>query len=146
MTQAQTIRLLIADDHPVIRAAIGQFLDMQSDMTVVGMASNGAEAVELAMALRPDVVLMDYAMPGKGGAAATREIRSNDPHIVVVSYSIHEDERVTTSMLEAGAAFHVSKHTENAALLAAIREHAGTWLSITDPRSEAETHHQDSSR
>lgn len=119
------IRILIADDHPVIRAAISQFLDLQDDMKVIGMASNGAEAVSMARDLRPDVVLMDYEMPAKGGAAATKEIRSAAPKTVVVSYSMHEDEKVINAMLEAGAAFHVSKHTDNALLLSAIRQHAG---------------------
>ncbi len=122
---AQTIRILVVDDHPVIRAAISQFLDMQNDMVVIGKASNGTEAVALAQTLHPDVVLMDFEMPGKSGATATKEIRFANPSMVVVSYSVYEDEKVTRSMLEAGAAFHVSKHTENAVLLAAIREHAG---------------------
>jgi DNA-binding NarL/FixJ family response regulator len=121
---APPIRILIADDHPVMRAAISEFLGIQDDMVVVGQASNGGEAVEMARELKPNVILMDYQMPEKDGVAATKEIHSADPNMVVISFSIYEGERVRKNLLEAGAVFHVSKHSDNAALLTAIREHA----------------------
>lgn len=121
----QRIRILIAEDHPVIREALNRLLDTQEDMEVVGKATNGLEAVEMADALQPSVLLMDFEMPKRNGAEATQEILESNSAIVVIGYSMHNNGPVEQAMLNAGAAAHVSKHGDNADLLSAIREHAG---------------------
>jgi DNA-binding NarL/FixJ family response regulator len=117
------IRILIADDHPVIREALSRFLDSQEDMTVVGKAADGIEAVEMAHSLKPRLVLMDFEMPHKKGAEATSEILQENPALVVIGYSMHDEGPITQAMAVAGAATHVSKHRDNADLLSAIRDH-----------------------
>jgi DNA-binding NarL/FixJ family response regulator len=122
---SEAIRVLIADDHYVIRTFLSRILESQEDFRIVGQTSDGVATVELTKALRPDVVLMDYDMPGKDGAAATEEILKADPRILVIGFSMHDESTVEKAMLEAGAAIHISKKTSAAELLPAIRKFAG---------------------
>jgi DNA-binding NarL/FixJ family response regulator len=115
------------DDHPIVREALARLFNAQDDMTVVGKASNGVEAVEMAATLSPDVVVMDYEMPEKGGAKATKEIVAANSNLVVIAYSMFDDGIVDRVMRESGAAVHVSKQGGNADLLTAIR-HCGDCL------------------
>lgn len=120
---ASPIRILVTDDHAFLRHIIGSLLESQGDMIVVGKASNGAEAVELAQALHPDVVLMDYEMPEKGGARAIKEILKSHPTMPIIGFSGHEDDMVKRVMLEAGATIYVSKNSDTSELLSAIRSY-----------------------
>lgn len=122
---SHTIRVLIVDDHYVIRTFLSRILESQDDFLIVGQASEGTAAVEMADALRPDIVLMDYDMPGKDGVKATREILESNPEVLVIGFSMHDEPPVEKAMLEAGAAVHISKRTSAAELLPAIWKHYG---------------------
>lgn len=115
------IRLLIADDHTVLRAGLTMLLNAQPDMVVVGEANDGKDAVEKARALRPDVVLMDVQMPGGGGLGATREIRRSHPTTQVLVLTMHDDESYLRQFLHAGAAGYVLKKAADTELVEAIR-------------------------
>ena len=126
---SEAIRVLIADDHYVIRAFLSRILASQDDFRIVAQTSDGITTVELSKALRPDVVLMDYDMPGKDGVTATQEILKTDPGILVIGFSMHDEPTVEKAMLDAGAAVHLSKKTSAAELLPAIRK-----LSVSSQR------------
>ncbi|MDY6893100.1 MAG: response regulator transcription factor [Chloroflexota bacterium] len=116
------IRVLIVDDHSLIRAGLKALLGGDPDMEVIGEASNGMEAVSRASELKPDVVLMDVSMPGKDGLEATTELRKILPEVKVLALTMHESEEYFFPMLQAGASGYVLKDTEAAELLSAIRE------------------------
>jgi DNA-binding NarL/FixJ family response regulator len=122
---SRTLRVLIADDHRIIREGLCRLLESQDGFRVVGKAPDGATAVQMADALEPDLVLMDYEMPEKNGVEAIQEIRKSHPDMVVIAFSMHDDGSVEQAMLDAGAAVHVSKSRSTSELLSAIREHAG---------------------
>lgn len=103
------IRVLVVDDHPLVREGMRGVVQAETDMTVVGEAEDGQRAVELAAALHPDVVLMDINMPVMNGIEATRRIKAGFPHIYVVGVSMHDDEAVMQSMRDAGACDYVTK-------------------------------------
>jgi DNA-binding NarL/FixJ family response regulator len=118
---APKTRLLIADDHAVLRSGLRVLLDAQPDMEVVGEAADGAEAVREALALRPQVVLMDVAMTGEGGLEATRRIREQAPEVKVLVLSMYDDESYLRRALEAGASGYALKRAADTELLSAIR-------------------------
>ncbi len=122
----RTVRILIADDHRVVRECLSRFLDAQNGFLVVGKAPDGAEAVLMAQDLKPDVVLMDYEMPKKNGIEAIHEILRDNANVVVIGYSMHDDGPVEKAMLDAGAAAHISKSRSTDELFSVIRKHAGT--------------------
>lgn len=115
------IRVLIADDHGIMRAGIRSLLEGQPDIEIVGEASSGWEAIEQATRLQPDVVLMDIAMRGLSGLEATQAIREHDPQINVLALTMHDREEYFFAMLKAGALGYVLKESGPAELLAAIR-------------------------
>ncbi|MCZ7574281.1 MAG: response regulator transcription factor [Ardenticatenaceae bacterium] len=115
------IRVLVADDHVVIREGIRLLLETQPDIEVVGQASDGWEAWKKALKLRPDVVLMDITMPGVGGLEATRQLRATMPDIRVLVLTMHEGEDFFFGMLQAGASGYVLKGASSHELLNAIR-------------------------
>ncbi|GAA2313164.1 response regulator transcription factor [Streptomyces kunmingensis] len=122
-TTSGTIRVLLADDQALLRSAFRVLVDSESDMQVVGEASDGAEAVRLARSERPDVVLMDIRMPGTDGLAATREI-SADPelaHVRVVMLTTFEVDEYVVQSLRAGASGFLGKGAEPEELLGAVR-------------------------
>jgi DNA-binding NarL/FixJ family response regulator len=115
------IRVLIADDHPVVRQGLRTFLGVQDDIEVVGEATDGAEAVELAESVRPDVILLDLKMPGMDGLTALAELRARGRTArVVVLTSMTEHARVPAA-LRAGAAGYLYKDVDPPALVQAIR-------------------------
>ena len=116
-----TIRVLLADDHAVLRAGLRALLAAEPDMAVVGEASNGAEAVQLAERLRPDVVVMDISMPVKDGLAATAEISERLPDIRVLVLTMHAEEEYLLPVLEAGAAGYLVKSAADRELIEAVR-------------------------
>jgi DNA-binding NarL/FixJ family response regulator len=115
------IRILLVDNHPALRQALANRLNHESGLEVVGLAPDGPTAVKLAIELRPDVVVMDLAMPGMHGADATRLIREQCPQVRVIGFSIYANEEAGTAMAEAGAFCSVSKRDEPQALILAIR-------------------------
>jgi two-component system response regulator NreC len=119
------IRVLIADDHTLLRDGIRALLADEPDIDVVGEAEDGRWAVERACKLRPDVVLMDIAMPLLNGLEATRQIKRDSPETHVLILTMHEDAEYVGRVLEAGAAGYVLKHAAGHELVAAIRAVAG---------------------
>jgi two-component system response regulator NreC len=115
------IRVLIVDDHGIVRAGIRSLLEDQADIEVVGEAGSGWKAVELALRLQPDVVLMDIAMGDLSGLEATQEIRERAPDVNVLALTMHDREEYFFAMLRAGALGYVLKESEPDELLAAIR-------------------------
>ena len=119
------IRVLIADDHTLVRQGIRLLLENQNDLQVVGEAGNGAEAIGLAVELKPDIVVMDIAMPDIDGLEATREIKRTLPSTHVLALTMYEGERYFFRILEAGAAGYVLKRAAAQDLVNAIRVVAG---------------------
>jgi two-component system response regulator NreC len=117
----ETIRLLVVDDHAVLRSGLRVLLNAQPDMEVVGEASDGVEAVEAALRLRPNVVLMDVAMSGEGGLEATARIKQVAPDIKVLVLSMYDDESYLRRALEVGASGYALKRAADTDLLSAIR-------------------------
>ena len=119
---ADEIRVLIADDHAVVRDGIRRILEDESDTEVIGEARNGREAVEKVLELHPDVVVMDINMPEMNGLVATREITQQAPTVRVLGLTVHENPLYFFHMLEAGAAGYLLKKDATSAELAkAIR-------------------------
>lgn len=115
------IRVLVADDHAVVRQSFRFLLDSHPDVEVVGDASNGREAVELAEKLQPDVVLMDMVMPGLNGLEATRQIRKRVPRTKVLMLTGYMEDEQIVSALRAGASGYVVKKSDVAELVLGIQ-------------------------
>lgn len=115
------IRVLIADDEALVRHALGVFVESAEDMVLVGMATDGEEALRLCQSASPDVVLMDIQMPVMDGIAATAEIVRRFPAVSVIAVTTFSSERSVLAALKAGAAGYVVKDTEPVALLDAVR-------------------------
>lgn len=115
------IRILIADDHDIVRSGLRMMLMAEDDMEIVGEASSGREAVALALELAPDVVVMDVQMPDMNGIEATRLIRAEQPACAVLALTIHEGEQYFFQMLAAGAMGYVPKRAAPDDLVRAIR-------------------------
>ena len=115
------IRILLADDHAVMREGLARLLGQETDFEIVGQASDGQEAVELAGELLPDVILMDISMPRMNGLDATRVIHRQHPDISIIGLSLYQEEERAKAMLDAGAAFYLTKSGPPADLKAAIR-------------------------
>jgi two-component system, NarL family, response regulator NreC len=118
---ASKVKLLIADDHAVLRAGLKLLLNSEPDMEVVGEAANGLDAVRMVGELNPDILLLDISMPGLSGQAALRIIKDEHPEVKVLVVSMHEDESYVHEMLKAGADGYVPKKAADVELLAAIR-------------------------
>jgi two-component system, NarL family, response regulator NreC len=116
-----TIRILIADDHKIVCDGLKALLEAQPDMEIVAQAENGREAVKLVQKQKPDMVIMDVAMPDLNGLEAVRQILSTHPHIKVIALSMHADRRYVTGMLSAGASGYILKHCAFEELVHAIR-------------------------
>ncbi|MGE5344934.1 MAG: response regulator [Acidithiobacillales bacterium] len=115
------IRVLLADDHALLREGIRAILSRESDIEVVGEAADGREAIARCRALRPDIVLMDIAMPGLGGLEAALEIRKESPDTKILVLTQYEDREYVTRFLKAGAAGYVLKKAAGAELASAVR-------------------------
>ena len=115
------IKLLIADDHAVLRAGLKALLNTQPDIRVIGEAANGQDALKKSQEMAPDIVLMDITMPGMSGLETTRELKKHHPEIKVLVLTVHEDESYLFQMLRAGASGYVPKKAADTELLDAIR-------------------------
>jgi len=115
------LRVLLADDHKIIRQGLYSLIEQQPDMDVVAQADNGQAAVELALELRPDVVVMDVAMPKLNGIEATQQILSQLADVRIIGLSIHSDRQFVSRMLEAGASAYLLKDCAFEELTRAIR-------------------------
>jgi len=121
-----TIRILIADDHAIIRDGTRQILEQERDMEIIAEAADGAEAIKLAGTTKPDVAIIDIAMPGVDGIEATRRIKQLYPNIAVLILSAYDDDQFVFSLLEAGAAGYLLKSVRGRELIEAVRQvHAG---------------------
>ncbi|NLX97354.1 MAG: response regulator transcription factor [Rhodopirellula sp.] len=124
-SRRRKIRVLLADDHRIIREGIATFLMDEDDIQVVGQACDGQEAVELAEEIRPDVVLMDVTMPRLDGIEATRRIKRKMPQIRVIGLSMHATDDLAKAMRSAGASAYLAKNDCCGILIDAIRSQAG---------------------
>lgn len=117
------IRVLIADDHAIVRSGLSLLINNQPEMEVAGTAADGREAVESALELHPDVVLMDLSMPpGENGLSATQRLKEAAPQVQVLILTMHDDEEYLFRALHAGASGYILKNAEDADLTAAIRK------------------------
>jgi two-component system response regulator NreC len=134
-----TIRVLIADDHAVLRAGLRMLLDAQNDMAVAGEAGDGSEASRKARELQPDVVLMDLSMPGPRSGDAIRQVLRACPSTRVLILTMHDDPAYLASALSAGASGYVVKKVADSELVQAIRAvHAGrTFVDFTQTAGPA---------
>ena len=119
------LHILVADDHGIVRSGLRMLIDRQEGVRVVAEAGDGLEAVELALAERPDVAILDVSMPRMTGLQAAREIRAQAPEIKVLLLSMHDDDRYFFEALEAGAAGYVLKRAADKDLIEAVRTVAG---------------------
>jgi DNA-binding NarL/FixJ family response regulator len=117
----EALRILIADDHPLFRHGIREFLNLISELEVVGEATSGEEAIVQAEALHPDVILMDVNMPGVNGIEATRQILRDSPHIRVLVVTMFEDDSTVFAAMRAGARGYILKDAEKENILRAIQ-------------------------
>jgi DNA-binding NarL/FixJ family response regulator len=115
------ITIILADDHAVVRSGLRMLLDAQSDMKIIGEASNGQEAVALVQSMKPNVVLMDIMMPKMNGIESTRRIKQEFEDIAVLALTMYEDEQYFLEMLKAGASGYVPKRAAPDVLVSAIR-------------------------
>ncbi|MFQ5949507.1 MAG: response regulator, partial [Nitrospiria bacterium] len=115
------IRVLIADDHRVVREGLGAILKTKRDMDVVGEATNGVEAIQMAKKLKPEVILMDISMPQMDGIEATRVIKKEFPHIGIVALTMHDDDPTVFELVRSGVNGYLLKDSESADIVKAIR-------------------------
>lgn len=115
------VRILLVDDHEVVRTAVAGLLSLHPEFTVVGQAADGYGALRQVEELRPEVVLMDVSMPGMSGIEATRRIMSAFPDVKVIGLSMHEADDMTEAMQAAGAVGYVPKSAPAEELLTAVR-------------------------
>lgn len=128
----QQIRVIVADDHKVVRAGIRELLSDEPDIAVIGEARDGREVVELALAQRPDVVVMDINMPELSGVEATKRIRAAAPQVRVLVLTAYQDDPYIYGLLDAGASGYILKTAEGGDIVRAVRATAAGQAAI-DP-------------
>src|SRR3954451_13204614 len=135
-TDPARVRVLIADDHELIRVGLARLVSAQPDLTVVGTAADGHEAVAVAMSERPDVVIMDLSMPRLDGVAATREITRLAPETRVLVLSSYVQKLMIASAIAAGACGYLFKNVSSLDVIDAIRRaYDGESVFSVDPRT-----------
>jgi DNA-binding NarL/FixJ family response regulator len=127
------ITVLLADDHALVRRGFRRILEDDPGITVVGEASDGDEAVRLALTLKPTVVLMDYAMPGTNGLAATRRILKEAPGTTILVLSMHSEDTLVRQAIEAGARGYILKGALDLDLAAAVKRAAAGEMVLDAP-------------
>jgi DNA-binding NarL/FixJ family response regulator len=126
------IRIVVADDHTIVREGLKQLLSATSDLSVVGEAQNGQEVLERVRALAFDVLLLDMSMPGKSGIELIKQVHAEKPKLRILVLSMHEEEQYAVRAIKAGAAGYLTKESATAQLVSAIRKVAGGGAFITD--------------
>jgi DNA-binding NarL/FixJ family response regulator len=134
--RGQMLRILIADDHEVVRSGLRSVLEGRAEWTIVGEARDGKEAIQLAVQLKPDVVIIDYGLPVINGIEATRQIRARHPQAEMLMFTMHDDETLVAQALEAGARAYLLKTDARAHLIAAIEALAAHKPFFTGKISE----------
>lgn len=122
MNEETKIRILITDDHAVVRDGLSSFLMAYDDLDLIGQAKNGEQAVQYCEQLKPDVVLMDLVMPGMDGASATRQIKEKNPEIQIIALTSYKERDLVQSALQAGAIGYLLKDISADELASAIRQ------------------------
>lgn len=124
------LRILLADDHAILREGVAMLINRQEDMAVIAQASDGAEAVKLARECQPDIAVVDVSMPELGGAEVAEQIRTHCPHVRVLALTRHADQAYLRRLLQAGAAGYVLKRSAADTLINAIRtvSQGGTYV------------------
>jgi DNA-binding NarL/FixJ family response regulator len=120
-TDGEPIRVVLADDHAVVRKGIREFLEEEGDIVVVAEAADGAQAVSLVVEHRPDVAVLDVQMPGMGGIEATRQIKAQCPAVRVLILTAYDDDPYIFALLHAGANGYILKTADSAELVRALR-------------------------
>jgi two-component system, NarL family, response regulator NreC len=131
--RATPLRILLADDHVTVRHGLKLLIESQPDMKVIAEASDGKAAVQQAIALKPDVIVMDISMPGINGLVATRTLKQKQPKMIIVTLTRHGDDAYLQELLRAGVSGYVLKQSAPAELLQAIRAAAagGQYIDST---------------
>jgi len=130
------IRIVIADDHTIVREGLKQLLAAASDLAVVGEAQNGQQVLERVRADEFDVLLLDMSMPGKSGIELIKQVHAEKPKLRILVLSMHEEEQYAVRAIKAGAAGYVTKESASAQLVAAIRKVAAGGAFITPAAAE----------
>ncbi len=128
------IRVILVDDHAVVRSGLSKFLMVNKDMELVGEASDGMEAVQAAGMYKPDVILMDLLMPGMDGITATREIHQKYPHVKIIALTSFSEQNMVQGALQAGAVGYLQKNVTAMELANAIRS-AYTGRMVLSPEA-----------
>jgi two-component system response regulator NreC len=116
-----SIKLVLADDHSLIRVGLQSLIEKETDLQIIGQASDGRQTVSLVQKLKPDIVIMDISMPGLNGIEATRQIKAIDENIKIIALSVHDEALYVRRMLKAGASGYLVKHSDFNELVEAIR-------------------------
>ena len=127
------ISVLLVDDHALVRRGFRRILEDEEDIAVEGEASDGEEAVRMAKQLKPNVIVMDCALPGMNGLAATRKILEHDPKAAVLMLSMHSEETLVSQALQAGARGYVLKNAMDLDLVSAVKSIA-SGMTVLDPQ------------
>ena len=130
------IRIVVADDHTIVREGLKQLLSASPDFTVVGEAQNGHEALARVRELDFDVLLLDMSMPGKSGTELIKQVRAEKPRLRILILSMHEEAQYAVRAIRAGAAGYLTKESASAQLVSAIRKVAAGGAFITGPVAE----------
>ena len=116
-----SIKLILADDHSLIRVGLQSLIEKETDLQIIGQASDGRHTVSLVQKLKPDIVIMDISMPGLNGIEATRQIKAMGENIKIIALSVHDEALYVRRMLKAGASGYLVKHSDFNELVEAIR-------------------------
>jgi DNA-binding NarL/FixJ family response regulator len=119
--KSKIVNIIIADDHPLLRRALRDILETQTDFKVIAEANDGEDAIKLSIKMIPDVVIMDISMPKINGIEATRQIKAKCPNIAVLVLTVHDDNEHVLTILEAGAAGYLTKGVYDKEIINAIR-------------------------
>jgi NarL family two-component system response regulator LiaR len=137
MAESKKIRVMLVDDHAVVRSGLGAFLMVYPDLDLVGEAESGEEAVARAALLQPDVILMDLVMPGMDGVTATRNIRQKYPDIQIVALTSYKEENMIQGALQAGAIGYLLKNVSANELASAIRSAFNKRMTLSSEAAQA---------
>ncbi len=137
MPDSKRIRVMLVDDHAVVRSGLSAFLMVYPDLELVGEAESGEEAVARASLLQPDVILMDLVMPGMDGVATTRIIRQKNPNIQIVALTSFKEENLVQGALQAGAIGYMLKNVTASELANAIRSAYARRMTLSSEAAQA---------